>query len=271
MKKLIFIKFGGSLITDKTKPNSVKLENIKNLSQQIREILDKDKNISLIIGTGAGSFGHYLVDKYHLQNGLKNEEHKLRLAEVQNGCATLNRIVVSALIQAGIPACTVNPSSVIMANNGQVNNFFIESILGFIHLGVIPVIYGDMVYDSKIGASVFSTEKQLIELVKKLKEVNLKLDKAIFCGTTDGVLNQDGKTIKQINRENFPTISKGFFKSEGTDVTGKMRQKVESCLQLTEFGVKSYIINGLTKNSLYETVIENKIKGWGSLVARKAK
>jgi len=269
MKKLIFIKFGGSLITDKTKPNTVKLENIKNLSFQIKEIISKDKNISIILGNGAGSFGHIPVNQYGIKNGIFDEKQKYGMTVVQNGCATLNRIVVSALLQTGVPACTIGPSSVIMANNGRVSSFFIESILGFINLGVIPVIYGDMIYDSKIGASVFSTEKQLIELVKKLKEVNLKIDKAIFCGTTDGVLDNNGKTIKEINKENFSRISDSFFESKEIDVTGKMKQKVESCLQLSEYGIQSYIINGLVKNSLAQTVLKNGVKGWGSVVAKK--
>ena len=72
-KKLIIVKLGGSLITDKTKPFTARMEIIADLAQQIKEALDEDKNLSLIIGNGGGSFPHYPAVKYQMNDGIKNE------------------------------------------------------------------------------------------------------------------------------------------------------------------------------------------------------
>ena len=47
MKKLILIKLGGSLITDKTKPYTAKPKLINRLGREIREALAKCGNIDL--------------------------------------------------------------------------------------------------------------------------------------------------------------------------------------------------------------------------------
>ena len=57
MKDLILIKIGGSLITDKTKPYTTRPEVIKRIAKEIKEAVS-EKDVNLIIGHGAGSFGH---------------------------------------------------------------------------------------------------------------------------------------------------------------------------------------------------------------------
>ena len=48
-KKLIFLKLGGSLITDKAKPYTAKYDVISDLARQIKEALDEDNKIKLVI------------------------------------------------------------------------------------------------------------------------------------------------------------------------------------------------------------------------------
>jgi len=57
-KKIVLIKLGGSLITNKQKPFTPKISVIDDLSRQIKEALDEDKSLQLIIGNGGGSFPH---------------------------------------------------------------------------------------------------------------------------------------------------------------------------------------------------------------------
>jgi len=258
MKKIVFIKLGGSLITDKSKPNSVRLDIIQDLSRQIKRIIDENKDIFFIIGNGAGSFGHHLVKKYNLQAGVKSEEQKLGLTEVQNSCATLNRIVVSALIKGGVKAVSINPSSIIVSKDNQPENIYIESILNYFNLGLVPVVYGDMVFDKVIGASIFSTEKQFLVLIKKFKENNLQIEKVIFCSVTNGVLDKTGKTIEMITNDNYLEMKNIFFDDKSIDVTGKMKQKVESCLELAKEGIESYIINGHEIDALLNTLLNKQ-------------
>jgi isopentenyl phosphate kinase len=93
-KRLVCLKLGGSLITDKAKPMQAKKDIIRTLAKQIASALKKDPDLQLIIGNGAGSFGHYAVITHHMQNGLDEPGKNMGYAEVQKAVAELNRGIV---------------------------------------------------------------------------------------------------------------------------------------------------------------------------------
>ncbi len=55
---LVFLKFGGSLITDKQRPRAPRPEVLERLAGEIGRALKKRRDIRLVLGNGAGSFGH---------------------------------------------------------------------------------------------------------------------------------------------------------------------------------------------------------------------
>ncbi len=77
MKKLILVKIGGSIITQKDsnlpKP---RLSIIKRLAQDIKTITSSQK-YSLILVHGAGSFAHPIVKKFQIQSGMFNASQKI--------------------------------------------------------------------------------------------------------------------------------------------------------------------------------------------------
>ena len=89
MKKIILIKFGGSLITDKTKTNIARLDVIENLVRQVKSSFAKasEDEVSFIIATGAGGFGHPVAKKY--ENNLKEG-----LPFIKDAVKKINNIVV---------------------------------------------------------------------------------------------------------------------------------------------------------------------------------
>jgi isopentenyl phosphate kinase len=54
---LTFIKFGGSVITDKTGQEAPDLPTIRRLAAELRSALDRAPDLRVIIGHGSGSFG----------------------------------------------------------------------------------------------------------------------------------------------------------------------------------------------------------------------
>jgi isopentenyl phosphate kinase len=258
MNKLVLVKFGGSLITDKTQEEKINNAAINKLARQLKNVLDNHKRISYLVGTGAGSFGHIQVKKYNLNEGIETEEQKLGLAIVEDSVARLNRMVVASLLKSGLPAISFNPSSYFTMSNGETEEIFLESLIGFLNLGIIPVTYGDMVYDIVRGATVLSTDKQFLALTAKLSEKNIAVDKVIFCGATKGVVDENGKTIDKINRDSYPSIESVFFENGYVDVTGGMKKKVQTALKIADFGIKSYIIDG---DSLENCLTHNKFDG----------
>lgn len=71
---MVFIKFGGSVITDTKRPQTAKIEEIRRLLRETFEAKDI-KNFDLVIGHGSGSFGHAASIRYRInEKGLTNNE-----------------------------------------------------------------------------------------------------------------------------------------------------------------------------------------------------
>ena len=125
---------------------------------------------------------------------------------------------------------------------------------------MLPVTYGDISFDEKMGVCIASTEKVLGFLAKKLAKAN-KITKIIYCGITNGVYDEKGITIPTINSSNFKDVKKKIGGSVGIDVTGGMIHKVEEGLMLAkDLNVSILIINGAKKDNLKKAVLGSKVK-----------
>lgn len=255
MGKVVFLKLGGSLITDKTKPFTQKPAVIRNIAQQIKKALDKDAKISLVIGNGAGSYAHYPAVLYKMRNGIKTEKQKMGFCLVQDAAARLNRIVVEQLLKAGVKCMSLNPSSMIVSKDGKIKDFFVDPVIKLLRLGITPVLYGDIVYDEKLGSQIYSTEMLLTELALRFKKLKIEVNSIIHNGITSGVMDEKGNLIPRISSDNFKTLKKIFTSTKGFDVTGGMLHKVRESLKLAKHGMKTVIINGVSQKDLLKKAI----------------
>ena len=122
---------------------------------------------------------------------------------------------------------------------------------------MLPILFGDMIFDTRKGCTIFSTEKVLGFLAEKLLKEGYQVEMMIHCGQTNGVYDEKGRTIPKITDSNFQQIRKVLSGSSGIDVTGGMIHKVEESLQLARKGIKVWIIDGIEQGSL-TSVIEGK-------------
>lgn len=258
MKNLTLIKLGGSLITHKDKPFTERLNTIKRLSKDIARA--KRSNRLFIVGHGGGSYPHVPAVKYRINEGIVNKDSCKGIALVQDAAARLNRIVVSQFILSGENAISVSPSSFMIMKNGKVNKVFIKSLEKYLEHGMLPVVYGDVGADLIKGCTIISTEQVLNYLALKLEKA-YKISQIVYCGITDGVLDNNGKTIKRITAENFDQVEKDINHSAGIDSTGGMIHKVKEALAISQKGVDSVIINGDKNNNLYNLLQGNKYTG----------
>lgn len=257
-KKLVFIKFGGSVITDKGKEEKADNDSIKSLAKQLSDVKTKDQNLSILVGTGAGSFGHIQVKKYKLEGGISTEKQKLGFALIEDSVSRLNQMVVAELLKSRISAVSMKPSSMFTTDSGSIKYFFLDALLGFINMGIIPVLYGDMVYDSQVGGAVLSTDRIFYELANIFSKQNIVIDRVVFCGSTKGVLDRNGKTIKKITVKNLSEYSDVFFDNKFVDVTGGMKKKVMTALWISKLGIPCRIIG---RDSLESCLLEDKFEG----------
>lgn len=249
---LVFIKLGGSVITDKTKPYTARIEVIKKIAKEIHEVRKEDRRknkIKLIVGHGGGSFPHFSAAKYKTHLGLVNEKSLRGLAIVHMDAAKINEIIIKELINAGENVMSVQPSAAAIAKNGKIIKWDIAPIKEMLKHDLIPVPYGDVCLDIKQGCCIISTEEIFSFLAKKLKP-----KKIIMVGEVDGVY-ADGKIVREINNHNFNKIKKYLLGSRGTDVTGGMFHKIKKALEIAKHNIPTYIINGQKKDSLKRAIL----------------
>jgi isopentenyl phosphate kinase len=258
MKRTILLKLGGSLITDKEKPLKVKKNIIRNLAGEIKEAIGRNKNISLVIAHGQGSYGHYEAMKHDLSKGIQKESQKTGFCQIHQTASALNQIIVRELLEAGINAFSLSPSSMIVSRGGETRDFFIDPLVKLLDSNITPVLYGDIAYDEISGAKIYSSERLLREIALKLLERKIPVTKIIHAGITPGVTDDKGNIIPRINKNNIGRVAKYFRPVKGYDVTGGIAHKVDESLKLASFGVESLIINGSSRGKLLKKALLNE-------------
>jgi isopentenyl phosphate kinase len=239
MRELVFLKLGGSLITDKTRPYTVRLDTLEALMVEIGSTLSGRQDLRLLLGHGSGSFGHFAV-KDHLL-GLPNPfagngdrsavtAYWRGYSEVRYRAAVLNQHVMDALHRAGIPAISLQPSAMVKAADGAVSTWDLTTVQAALDSGLVPVIYGDIVFDSTRGSTVLSTEALMIHLAPHLRPRRILLagiEAAVWADYPER-----RHPIAQITPGSFEGIAETVGGSHGTDVTGGMKAKVQEMLAL---------------------------------------
>lgn len=235
MSELILLKLGGSVITDKTKPFTARLDVMERLAQEIKNALtDRGGELQLIIGHGAGSFGHAVAAKYQTHKGAIAADSWPGFAEVAEAAAELNYIVMKALRQAGVPAIKFQPSASTRTRGPQLMYFETFPLKEVLKHGLVPVIYGDVSVDAVQGMSIVSTEKLFDNLARELSP-----NRIILTGHVDGVYNKDplkhsdAEVIEDIDSSNWAEVEAMLGGSHGFDVTGGMFSKVREMYRLT--------------------------------------
>ena len=170
----------------------------------------------------------------------------------------LNSIVLKDFLSIELPVFSFSPASFLISDAKVYSKSYLDPIKKALQIGIIPVVYGDVVLDKVRGCTIFSTEKILSILARELKgEYRVKI---IYATDTNGVYDEDGKTIKVITHKNFESVKKAILGSGATDVTGGMLHKVEEALGLAkETGISTQIINGTKKDELKSAILGEKV------------
>ena len=155
---LIFLKLGGSLITVKNKPRTVRQDILPRLAGEIAQVWRQRPSLHLLIGHGSGSFGHVPAKKHHTRDGVSTRQDWLGFVEVWKEAAALNHMVMEALHAQGLPAIALPASAGLVSANRKTYQWDIYALYQSLTSGLLPVIYGDVVFDREIGGTIFSTE-----------------------------------------------------------------------------------------------------------------
>jgi len=224
---LQFVKFGGSLITDKARAYTARHETIRRLAEEVRQALDVEPGLRLLLGHGSGSFGHWAAEPYSTQKGVSTPREWRGYAEVAAAAARLNRIVTDAFLAAGVPVLSVQPSASARCRDGELVSLDMRPIREALAHGLVPLVYGDVALDEVRGGTIASTEDLFVYLADELRP-----DRILLLSRVPGVLDAHDEVVSQITPKSLPRLREMLSGSEAVDVTGGMADKVERMVEL---------------------------------------
>ena len=252
------MKIGGSVITDKNGELAARTQVIDRLADEVQKANVKN----LVMVHGGGSFGHPTAQQYAIKEGFKNPSQVIGFAQTHHFMTVLNGLVMDSLIMHDVPAVSVTASSCIITENGRIKCFGDTTLRIMLDIGVMPVLYGDAVVDSKLGFTILSGDQLASVLATRFNG-----ERIIMGVDVDGLYDADPKTEKNPNLLTHLTLDEAkklharLNKSTLQDVTGGMFGKISELLPAIELGIPVFIVNATKPNVIYRVLKGEKVEG----------
>jgi len=310
------VKLGGAAITWKDELEMINEKNLASVTLQLRQAMMShstviqtmdwskragtaelvvpdsfgDQHISsdaFIVVHGAGSFGHFQASKSGVhKGGLPSPAVTAGFVATRISVTSLNLEVVRALAKDGIPALGISPlASGWSTCKRNVENANISEVARIIDSGFIPVLHGDVVFDSAQGCTILSGDVIIRQLAQELMpqyvvfltdvpgvfdrpptEANAVLLKEI-------VVNEDGSW--SIVKPVLPHMNKAVQTATAAhDTTGGMATKISEAAMISKLGIDVYIVQAGTDHSLKALngeLKEEMLDNWIGTIVRNSK
>lgn len=268
-RNLVFLKLGGSLITDKERPYTPQRERIQALAEALARVVADMPTMCLVLGHGSGSFGHQAAQRRGTRAGLSpqvTEEERRRywrgFAEVAYRAAELHHLVMEALYHAGLPALSFPPSALMRREADGRISCADRTLRAALHVGLVPVVYGDVVFDARQGGSILSTEEVFEVLARRLRPQRI-----LLAGLEAGVwadFPRRTQLIPLITPQSFPQVRAALSGALSVDVTGGMASKVEWMLNLARSlpGLRIFLFSAIDPLQLEAAFREQAAGTW---------
>jgi isopentenyl phosphate kinase len=294
MNNLVFIKLGGSLITDKQQRYHAREATIRRLAQEIARARAASPSLQLLIGHGSGSFGHIAAKEtgYDRQTG---HQSALAFARVGAAASALNSIIRAELLAAEVPVLSLPPSASARLEDGSLVDMALGPFVDLLAQGIVPLVYGDVVlYANGQGSGIASTEmvfRLLAQTLRPRRILLLGLVEGVFAAppplrngewasgrvdtTTTAVAPSEAALpalLPEITQQNWEDVRIGLGGSHGTDVTGGMINKVAEILSLIKSvpTLQARIVTGEQPGLLEKLLLEPTLRV-GTLIHRGIK
>ena len=253
--EIVLLKLGGSLLTDKDKPYSIREDVVKSAIQQII-----DANKKLILIHGGGSFGHPLAKEYSISAGINSSiPHQiLGLTKTHQSMNNFNSYLINLFLENKYPALSIQASSIFIKDSLKISTQSIDIIETALDLNILPILYGDIILDKQGSFSIISGDQIIFELCENLKKY--QISKVIFVMETDGIyINDEDSKQKNISLatklylrdlENLNLADLG----QKIDVTGGIQGKINSIKEICKYNIPVQLLNGLKEGYIYKAL-----------------
>ena len=216
---MIVVKLGGSVVTDKSSPETVADERLARATAAIAGY-DGD----LVVVHGGGSFGHHHAERHGVTTSRGTDDARA-IADVHGAMRELNAAVVGALLERDVPAIPVHPLSAASRDDDDALSLPVEAPRRMLGEGFVPVLHGDVVVHAGRGATVLSGDELVVALAR-----GLDADRVGLCSDVPGVLDDTGDVLERLDA--IEDVGDALGGSGDTDVTGGMAAKVGELLEL---------------------------------------
>lgn len=243
---LYILKIGGSIVTQKNRSGfSIRKKLLIKIARSIKKATGR-KKFQLILIHGAGAGGHQLAKRYSLKWGAGKDKRRWYgsfLSRVAN--QKLNTIIAEIFVNEGLPVVSIHTASVVIQKDGKIADCDLKMIKESLRNNCIPLLYGEMVFDEKLGMSICSGDAIAPYLAKALKT-----KKIFFASDVEGIFSKDphiDKNANLIENTNLDEIKieAKLSKSHNIDVTDGLLGKIKNIDILAKSSVKSVeIFNG---------------------------
>ena len=236
MQNRIVIKLGGSILTDEFQGERFVKKNVMAIAKELLPHRDR-----IIAVTGGGWMAHKLARSLISSGDLDLD----LISKLKIELCDLALKTAACLHEAHMRPVVLDPIAV-----GRVGEYRAKGFTPLIHPGVeiederIKIISGDNIavaIAKELSAEmvIFTTD---MDYIYRYKEGEMEF----------------GEGIRELTQEIFNEIE--FKKRSKLDVTGEMGHKAEMMLELSRYGIKSCVINGLKEGRVLNA-IEGRVEG----------
>ena len=247
MGRIVILKIGGSVITEKDKPLTSRSEGIQSAAEGIAEFGEP-----LVLVHGAGSFGHFLARKHGLSRH-PSLASPAAVSEIRGSVMELNSMVIGALRAKGIQVYWLQPFA--LYNTEGIHERWKAILTKLIRQGISPISFGDVIPTSE-GFRIISGD----EIVRDLAEL-LQPARVVFATDVDGIYRSyrhDKHPIEELSMEEAKLLAVDPVK---IDVTGGMKGKLKEAIKIAGMGINVHFTNGLKEEHLIKALKGKDHKG----------
>jgi isopentenyl phosphate kinase len=228
----VFLKLGGSLITDKDQPYTARRDVIARIAAEIAACQQADPDLQILLGHGSGSFGHYAARDYGTRDQVSSPQEWQGFQKVWAAAHALNQILLEEMLKVNLPVISLPPSAAISARARKPQQWSTYPIQSALEHKLIPIIFGDVIFDEELGGIIYSTEDLFLRLLPMLQPQEI-----LLAGKEPGVwadFPHNTRVIPLITPVSYGTASSKIQSSASIDVTGGMAAKVQLMLQTVQ-------------------------------------
>ena len=258
---LTVIKLGGALLTDKQRPYTLRQSILNQAAAEVKACLDAGLIDQLLLVHGVGSFGHPPVLEHDLHKGFKAPEQRLYLTYTQNKVHHLRLAIAEAFHTAGVAVSIILPSSCMAAANTNLKTSFLDAVAGFIDVGMVPLLGGDVLVDDQMGFCVYGGDKIAVDLAQHFAAIRL-----IFATEVAGIFDQNPQKHPEaqlINSFRLDAVA-DFGTQSIVDASGAMAGKLTAVLPLRNAiaaGLQVHVLSMMEKGNLIGLLKGSRVGG----------